>query len=73
MNDLLTEAKLIIANNKNENAARDLMSNEQRAAIAENYANQKQFSSAAYFTPDADKKIEFERLFVEYMLPKIIK
>lgn len=49
MNDLLTEAKLIIANNKTENAARDLIKNEQRAAIAEDYANRKQFFVCGIF------------------------
>lgn len=70
MNNLLNEAKLIIANNKTEKAARDFMTNEQRTAIAEDYANQKHFLSAAHFTPDADQRIEFERLFQVYMRPK---
>jgi hypothetical protein len=70
MNNLLNEAKLIIATNRTEKAHRDFMTTEQRTAIAEDYASQKHFLSAAHFTPDADKRIEFEELFQEYMRPK---
>ncbi|MDQ3712207.1 MAG: hypothetical protein M3388_08325 [Acidobacteriota bacterium] len=70
MNDLLTEAKLIIANNKSEKAARDFMTTEQRNALAEDYAANNQFLSASHFTPDAENRKEFERLFWEDVKPK---
>ena len=70
MNNFLTEARQIQAANKTVQASKDFMTTEQRTAIAEDYASQKHFQSAAHFTPDADKRIEFERLFQEYMEPK---
>ncbi len=63
MNNLLTEAQQILASNKSDQAARELMTTEQRDAITEDYAARKQFLSASHFTPDAEKKKEFERLF----------
>ena len=70
MNNLLTEAKLILASNKSDKAARDFMTGEQREALAEDYASRKQFLSASHFTSDAAKRNEFERLFRENIRPK---
>ena len=69
MNNLLTEAKLILSGNKSEKAARDFMTTEQRDAMAEDYAERKQFLTASHFTPDAEKRKEFERIFWESMKP----
>ncbi len=70
MNDLLNEAKAILASNKTDQAARDFMTTEQRNAITEDYAARKQFLSASHFTPAAEKRKEFERLFWESITPK---
>jgi len=70
MNDLVTQAKLIIGSNKTKQAARDFMTTEQREALAEDFASRKEFLSASHFTPDAEKTREFERLFWENIMPK---
>jgi hypothetical protein len=70
MNDLLTEAKQIIGNNRTEKAARDLMTAGQRDALAADFASKKQFLSASHFTTDAEKRKEFEQLFWENIKPK---
>jgi hypothetical protein len=70
MNNLLTEAKQILASNKSNQAAKEFMTTEQRDAITEDYAGRKQFLSASHFTPDAEKGKEFERLFWESVKPK---
>lgn len=70
MNDLLTEAKLVAASNRTEKVSRDLMTTGQRDAMAEDYASRKQFLSASHYTPDAEKRKEFERLFWENARPK---
>jgi hypothetical protein len=70
MNNFLTEAKAILSSNRSDKAARDFMTNDQRTALAEDYAGKKQFLSASHFTPDADKQKEFERLFRESLKPK---
>jgi len=42
------------------------MTTEQLEALAEDYAAQNQFlSTASHFTPDAEERTEFERLFWE--------
>jgi hypothetical protein len=46
MNNLLTEAKLIIGNNKTEKAARDFMTTGQREALSDDYAARKHHSKA---------------------------
>jgi len=69
-NNPLTEAKQIIRNNRTGKAARDLLTTLQREAITEDFASKKQFLSASHFTPDADKRKEFERLFWEQIRPK---
>ncbi len=70
MNDLVTQAKAIIGNNKTEKASRDFMTSGQRDALADDYAGRKQFLSASHFHSDADKRKEFERLFWENIKPK---
>jgi hypothetical protein len=70
MNNPLAEAKLILANNKLDQAARSFMSTEQREALAEDYAANNQLLSASHFTPDEEKRKEFERLFWEDIRPK---
>jgi len=70
MNNLLTEAKLIITNNKTGQAARDFMTTDQRNALAEDYASRKHFLSASHFHSDANRRKEFEELFWENMKPK---
>jgi len=70
MNDLLTEARDIIANNKTEKAARDFMTTEQRDAMTDDYAAKNQFLSASHYTPDPEKRKELERLFWEDLRPK---
>ena len=70
MNNLLTEAKIIFANNKTDKPARDFMTTEQRGALADDYAARKQFLSASHFTSDVEKGKEFERLFWESIKPK---
>ncbi len=72
MSNLLTEAKDIIATNKTGQAARDFMSSGQRDALADDYAVDNQFLSAAHFHSDADRRKEFERLFRENIRPKNI-
>ncbi len=71
MNNLLKEAREIISNNKTDKAARSFMTDEQREALAEDYAANNQFLSASHFTPDTEKRREFERLFWEDIKPKI--
>jgi len=73
MNNLLTEAQQILASNKSSQAAKEFMTTEQRDAITEDYAGRKQFLSASHFTPDAEKKKEFERLFWEHIKSKNLK
>jgi hypothetical protein len=70
MNDLLTEAKQIIANNRTDKAARDLLTTEQREVITEDFLSRKEFLSASHFTPSAEKRQEFERLFWEHIRRK---
>ncbi len=70
MNELLAQAKEILGSNKTDQAARSFMTNEQRDVLAEDYASRKEFLSASHFTPDAEKRKEFERLFWESMKPK---
>ena len=70
MNELLKQAKEILAANKTDKAASSFMTNEQRDVLAEDYASRKQFLSASHFTPDAEKRKEFERLFWENIRPK---
>ncbi len=65
MNELLTEAKLLLASNRTDKAARDFMSASQRDALAEDYANRKQFLSASHFHSNSEQRKEFERLFWE--------
>ena len=55
MNDLVTQAKDIIGNNKTEKAARDSMSSGQRDALADDYAADNQFLSASHFHSDAER------------------
>ena len=69
MNNLLTEAKLILASNKSDKAARDFMITDQRNAMAEGYAAKKQFLSASHFHSDADRTQEFKRMFWENISP----
>ena len=70
MNDLLTEAKQIIANNRTDKAVRDLLTTAQREVITEDFASRKEFLSASHFTPDAEKRKEFEDLFWEHIKRK---
>jgi thioredoxin-like negative regulator of GroEL len=70
MNDLLTEAKQVIAHNRTDKAARDLLTIAQREVVTEDFASRKEFLSASHFTPDAEKKQEFERLFWEHIRRK---
>lgn len=70
MSDLLIKAKLIISNNRTDKPARDAMTTDERRAVAEDYAVNNHFLSAAHFTPDANRKTEFERLFRESLQKK---
>jgi hypothetical protein len=70
MNELLKQAKEILAANKTDKAASSFMTNEQREVLAEDFASRKQFLSASHFTPDAEKRKEFERLFWENIRSK---
>ncbi len=65
MKNLLTEAKILLAGNRTDKAARDFMTAPQRDALAEDYASRKQFLSASHFHSDAEKRTEFEQLFWE--------
>jgi hypothetical protein len=70
MNDLLNEAKQIMGGNRSDKAAKDFMTNEQRDALAADFASKKQFLSASHFASNAEKRKEFERLFWENIKPK---
>jgi hypothetical protein len=63
MSEKLIEAKQVIANNRTDKAARDLLTAEQREIVTEDYLSRKEFLSASHFTPNAEKRQEFERLF----------
>ncbi len=65
MNNILTEAKLLLANNRTDKASRDLMTTEQRDALADDYARDKHFLSASHFHSNTEQRKEFERLFWE--------
>ncbi len=71
MNNLLTEAKLLLANNRTDKASRDLMTIEQRDALADDYASGKQFLSASHFHSNTEQRKEFERLFWENIKPPL--
>ncbi len=71
MNELLCEAKLLLANNRTVKAAKDLMTKEQRDALADDYASGKQFLSASHFHSNTEQRKEFERLFWENIKPSL--